>query len=187
MATLTLCAGVVARGQDAATEERLNQMKGKIDDVIAAQESLRKQILDLSRDVRELREQAGKPTGNYAGAEDLKRVAKAVEEVDRKRVEDAEKVRVELNRLRDALLKAPTTPHAKPPPDNPGGDTPKPQANQQGYEYIIKEGETLSSIIQAYREKNIKVTLESIKKANPGLKEDKVRAGQKIFIPAPQP
>ena len=39
--------------------------------------------------------------------------------------------------------------------------------------------------MQAYREKNIKVTVKQIENANPGLKPERLKVGQKIFIPAP--
>ena len=53
---------------------------------------------------------------------------------------------------------------------------------------MVKPGETLSAILQACRDQNIKVTQKQIIDANPGLKPDLLRPGQKIFIPAlPQP
>lgn len=56
---------------------------------------------------------------------------------------------------------------------------------EKGYEYVIQSGDTLSSVAQAYREKNIKVTVDQILKANPGLNANKLKVGQKIFIPTP--
>ena len=50
---------------------------------------------------------------------------------------------------------------------------------------MIQSGDTLDAIVQAYKEKNIKVTVAQILKANPGLKAERLRVGQKIFIPAP--
>jgi len=49
----------------------------------------------------------------------------------------------------------------------------------------VARGDTLSTIVEAYREQNIKVTLDSILKANPGLKPERLQVGQKIIIPAP--
>ena len=114
---LTLALGItpLARGQDAATEERLNKLNGRIDDLIAAQESMRQQITQLAREVQRVREAASKPPGNWASQEDANRLKKAVEEVDRKREADAERVRKELVRIREAVLKSATLP---PPPSS---------------------------------------------------------------------
>jgi TolA-binding protein len=113
LVTLALGITPLARGQDAATEERLNKLNGRIDDLIAAQESMRQQITQLAREVQRVREAAAKPPGNWASQEDANRLKKAVEEVDRKREADAERVRKELVRIREAVLKSATLP---PPP-----------------------------------------------------------------------
>ena len=105
----------LVRAQDAATEERLNKLSGRIDDLIAAQESMRKQLSELSREIESVREVASKPPGNWASQEDANRLKKAVEEVDRKREADAERVRKELVRIREAVLKSATLP---PPPSS---------------------------------------------------------------------
>lgn len=187
VAMAALCGGgLSARAQDAATEERLNKLSGQIDDLRAGQEALRKQIDSLMREVSSLRDQASKPTSAAATPDDLKRVADAVKEVDRKRLEDYDKIRTELLALRKGLL---STPPSKPKPvaqqTDSGVDEKRP-ASEKGFEYEVKPRDTLSIIVQAYRENNIKVTTEQILKANPGLKPEKLRVGQKIWIPAPQ-
>ena len=60
-----------------------------------------------------------------------------------------------------------------------------PSANPETY--VVQSGDTLSVIVQAYNEKGIKVTTKQILKANPGLVPEKMKVGQKIFIPAPKP
>jgi hypothetical protein len=50
----------------------------------------------------------------------------------------------------------------------------------------VQSGDTLSAIIAAYKEKGIKVTEKEIKAANPNLVPEKMRVGQKIWIPAPE-
>src|SRR5689334_14943905 len=89
---LALCAATVTRAEDAATEERLNQLSGKIEDLIAGQEAQRKRVAELAKEIDSLRDQQGKPNGNYASQEDLKRLADSVKEVDRKRMDDNEKI-----------------------------------------------------------------------------------------------
>jgi septal ring factor EnvC (AmiA/AmiB activator) len=193
LAALLLCGISKVRADDAATEERLNQLSGKIEDLIASQETQRKQLADLRREIESLREQASKPTGNFAAQEDLKRVADAVKEVDRKRLEDYEKIRGTIKELGTTLA-------AQPPQRTKKSDsgtmeiaqvekrskTDKSEKSEKGFEYTIKSGDTLSGIVAAYREQNIKVTKDQIIAANPGLVPEKMRLGQKIWIPAPQ-
>jgi hypothetical protein len=186
--------------QDAATDERIKQLNGRIDDLRESQDALKKHIERLVKEVETVREQASKPTGNYASVEDLKALAKSVEEVDRKRVKDYENIDTKLQELKKLLLN-PNSGTTKPPkkgattavPDagteKSGSDkanADKPQADEKGYPYTIKKNDTLDAIVLAYKEKNIKVTVDQILKANPGLVPERMRTGQKIWIPAPQ-
>jgi LysM repeat protein len=111
-----------------------------------------------------------------------------VAEVDHKRMDDAEKIHTELLKLRD-LLKTPmasprqktaSLPKEKSAPEQPATD-------DKVFPYVIQSGDTLEAIVQAYKEKNIKVTVAGILKGNPGLKAERLIVGKKIFIPAPQP
>jgi LysM repeat protein len=54
---------------------------------------------------------------------------------------------------------------------------------EKGYEYTVQSGDTLSAIVQAYRDQGVKVTVDDVLKANPSLKPSSMRVGQKIFIP----
>jgi len=179
-----------AFGQDAATEERLNKLSGQIEDLIASQRAQQKQLEALSKEIDSLREHANKPTATYATPDDLKKLADAIREVDRKRMEDAEKVAAQLGKLGKTLASTPSTPPKREKTNSSNNSettsTDKPAKDEKGYPYTIQQGDTLSVIVQAYREKNIKVTSDQILKANPGLKADKLRVGQKIWIPAPQ-
>jgi hypothetical protein len=182
--------------QDAATEERLNQLAGKIEDLIAAQDTQKKRIAELVREVDSLRDQANKPTGNYASSEDLKRLTEAVREVDRKRVEDNEKIRSEVradllsirkalempagNTRKNSTSGTPAT-HKAPSTGDEGSST---GGDKKGYEYVIQSGDTLGVIAQAYKDKSIKVSVDQILKANPGLDAKKMVPGKKIWIPA---
>ena len=188
LVTLALCSAPAVRAQDAATQERLDKLAGQIEDLTASQEALKNKVSELTKELESVREQASKPTVNYARPEDLKSLAKTVEEVDRKRLDDAEKTRAELLKLRKVLEtplpqpKKPTVSEHKDTPVTPVSSTP-----EKGFEYTIKSGDTLDAIVQGCREKNIKVTVSQILKANPGLKAERLIKGKKIFIPAPQP
>ncbi len=185
---LTLSLGAVPAGsaQDAATEERLNKLSGQIEDLIAGQKQEKERLASLAREMENLREQASKPTANYAAQEDLKRLADSVREVDRKRLEDYDKITTELRKLGKTLA-APIPSSKKSTPttalDSPDASKASPSA--KGFEYVIEKNDSLSAIVKAYAEKNIKVTTEQILKANPGLDPNRLRVGKKIFIPAP--
>ena len=56
-------------------------------------------------------------------------------------------------------------------------------ANQQGYYYTVKAGDSLSLIVKGYRDSGVKVTRQQILDANPNLKPDLMIKGAKIFIP----
>jgi LysM repeat protein len=188
LVTLALCSTPAVRAQDAATQERLDKLSGRIEDLTAAQETLKKQLSELSRELEGVREQSGKPNTSYARQEDVKSLAEAIKEVDRKRMDDAEKIHTELLKLRKVLETPVPTPKQKAAPvpkDNPVST--KPTTPEKGFEYVIKSGDTLDAVALAYREKNIKITVAQILSANPGLKAERLIVGKKIFIPAPQP
>jgi septal ring factor EnvC (AmiA/AmiB activator) len=189
LVALTLFTAPALRAQPAATEERLNKLNGRIDDLSDRLEALRADLQKLSRAMDDLRAEASKPKGDYASQEDLKRVAEAVKEVDRKRLDDAETIRKELRDLAKGLKAAPVSGGKRSNPAVAATDPSEPLksgGSDKGFEYVIKSGDTLSVIVAAYREKNIKVSTEQILKANPNLVPEKMRPGQKIFIPAPQ-
>ena len=184
---LALVAGSSLRAQDAATEERLNRLTGQIEDLIAANKAQQKQIADLNRQIEGLREQSAKPATTYATPDDLRRLAEQVKEVDRKRLEDYDKIHSDLLKLRGVLTSAPTRPtHPATPARDEAANQEQKDHPDKVYEYVIQSGDTLSVIVQAYREKNIKITTDQILKANPGLKAEKLHPGQKIVIPVPQ-
>ncbi len=172
--------GVLA--QDAAVEERLNKLGGQIEDLLAAQAQTQKQVAELARELASLREQMGSIGGHLASQEDLRRLTEKVAEIDKKRSSDNEMVARELEKLGKAAAAAPV--HRSRPPAVE--DTPAAAGPQKGYEYVIQKGDTISTIVQAYREKGAKVSVTEILNANPGLNPSKLSVGKKIFIPAPK-
>jgi len=188
LVTLALCVPPALRAQDAATEERLNKLSARIDDIEASRDALKKRVDELAKEVESVREQSAKPNTSYARPEDLKSLAEKVQEVDRKRMDDAEKIHTELLKLRK-VLEMPVAPPKK-APVSAHKDTaviPDSTTPDKGFEYVIKSGDTLDAIVQAYREQKVKVTVAQVLKANPGLKAERLIVGKKIFIPAPQP
>ena len=117
----------------------------------------------------------------------LRKLAEKLQEIENKRVADNERIVKAIEKLEKAPASGARAPRNLPttetPRNNPGPGGPA----EKGYEYVIASGDTLSTIAQAYREKGVKVTVEQILKANPGLKEKSLKVGQKVFIPASQP
>lgn len=176
----------VSRAQDAAVEERLNKLSAQIQDLVDAKDAQNKRLEELARQVRELQEQQNKPNASYASQEDVKQLAGKLQEIDRKRQDDNELILKKIEGL-GKTLSAPVKSYTAPKPVPSAGDSSAPPPNDKGYEYVIQSGDSLWAIVRAYNEKNIKVTEDQILKANPGLRADRLRVGQKIFIPAPQP
>src|SRR6516164_448380 len=174
-----------AHAQDAATEEKINQLSGKIDNLIEAQETLRKRISEISRELDGLRDKADKPTGNYADKEDLKRLGEAIKEVDKKRLEDYDKIHNDLLKLSQTLTKSagagPGSKTKSTPVEASGSDKGATTDKGTFEPYVVQQGDTLDAIVQAYKAKNIKITVQQIMKANPGLVPEKMHVGQKII------
>ncbi len=180
--TALLAMPMISPAQDAATEERFNKLSAQIDVLMEAKEVQNKKIDALEKQVSDLQGQLNKPQGNYASAEDLKQVADAVKEVDKKRVADNERVLNELEKLGKTLSSG-----------SGGGrrpavsmDTPKTTFDPATphMEHKVQSGETLDAIVKAYREKGIKITVPQILAANPGLKPETLKPGKTIIIPA---
>ena len=146
---------------------------------------LQKRLADVLKELQDVREQAAKPSGNYASAEDLKQLAEKVREVDRKRAEDRELILDEIKKLGKAMAASSSAGRAPRVTDETRGGTEKPASPEKGYEYVIQSGDTLSTVVAAYREMGVKVTWDQVLKANPNLKPESLKVGQKVFIPAP--
>jgi len=180
---------VAARAQDAATQQQIDKLSGQIQDVLAAQAAQEKRISALERQISDLGSQANQAgAGGFASQDDLKKLAEQVQEIDKKRQEDNERVLKELEQLEKSLGASPPGRHS-PPEISP---TPLKShstdgGGQTGYDYTVRKGDTILAIAKAYRDQGIKVTTDQILKANPGLDPKNLKVGQKIFIPAPAP
>jgi len=184
---ISLLVPAALRGQDAAVEERLNKLAAQLEDLQTARVKLDERIGELAKEVSNLRDQTAKPSGNFASQEELRKLAEQLQEIDRKRVADNEKIVKEIEKI----VKAGAGPR-------PGKKAEKPvvESVEKGptassgsgkvFEYVIQNGDTLSTIALAYREKGIKITSDQIVKANEGLKPNSLKVGQKIYIPAPE-
>jgi TolA-binding protein len=189
-----LCAGPIVRAQAPAAsqeiEENYKRLKGVVDDMHEAQDALQKRITALQKEISELREEQSKPHGDYATREELKHLAETIQEIDRKREADNERILKEISKLGKTIASTPpprnTT--SKPPRDTkskPEADA-GPAHDEDGFNYTIKSNDSFVSIAKAYRDSGVKVTSDQIAKANPNVNPGKLFIGQKIWIPAPK-
>lgn len=184
-----LCAAPALRAEDAAaaaaarqeSEENYKILKGNISDLSDANMALRKKVESLEREIADLRAQLAKPAGNFATPDDLKHLADAIEEIDKKREADKKLILKEISDLGRSLTHSGSHVRETPPED----EKPLAPANpdQPTFTYTVKDGDYLSTIARAYREKGIKVTVDQILAANPGLKATALYPGKKILIP----
>ncbi len=184
----------VVWAQDDANQQQMDKLSGQIQDLQAAQLQQSKRIEALEKQISDLQGQLNQPAANTANSDDLKKLAEQVQEIDKKRQEDNDRVLKELERL-EKSLGASSSGHRSAPDISPditltptptrGHPTTGPSGPQNGYDYTVRSGDTVLAIAKAYRAQGIKVTTDQILKANPGLDAKNMKVGQKIFIPAP--
>jgi len=175
-------AAAIAARQDA--DDRYQRLSASVQELQAANAGLQKKLSGLIEELHKMREEAAHNGANYATHEDLNRLAEKLREVDQKREADN-------RRILDALEKLAKTPLPAVPAANgengPSGKQKSEKAEQRqtekGYWYEIKREDKLSMIVQEYRKKGVKVTLQQVKDANPDVNPNRLLVGQKIWIP----
>jgi phage tail protein X len=180
--TFTVCA---ARGQDAATQQQIDQINGKLQDLLDAQAAQGKRLDAVEKSISDLQDKLNQPAvNNSASADDLKKLAEQVQEIDKKRQDDNDLILKQIASLGKISGGSGSSHHSSP---NVSTNTSDQTATgpQKGYDYTIAPGDMVSTIAKAYRDKGVKVTTDQILKANPGLNPNSLIVGKKIFIPDP--
>ena len=179
-------AASLGRAQDTATQQQIDQLNGRIQDIYGILDKQGKRLDALEKSVNDLQDKLNQPgANNFASADDLKKLAGQVQEIDKKRQADNEQILKALEKLDKALGVASSGRGAAPAVSN--DNTPATNGAQKGFYYEIKKDDTLSAIAKAYSaELKAKVTVEQILAANPGLEPKNMAVGKKIFIPQPQ-
>ena len=178
----------LARAQDAATQQQIDKLSGQIQDLLDAQAAQGKRIDALEKQIGDLSDKLNQPdANNSASADDLKKLAEQVQEIDKKRQADNELILKEIEKL--GKVSGGTTSHILQPVDSTSSTNTNsvstPSGPQKGYDYEVKSGDTLSGIAKACRAQGVKVTVSQIEAANPGLNPNNLVVGKKIFIPQP--
>jgi LysM repeat protein len=184
LAASPLCA------QDAATQQQIDDINGTLQSIQDTQRQQNQRLTALEKQINDLQDKLSQPAANNsASADDLKKLADQVQEIDKKRQDDNEHVLKALENLEKSMGATPSG-HKQPPvtqidtPNTAGGSSGG-GAQQKGYYYEVKSGDTLSAISKAYRAQGIKVSVDQILAANPGLTAKNLEVGKKVFIPQP--
>jgi len=178
----TVCA---ARAQDAATQQQIDQLNGKLQDLLDAQAAQDKRIGTLEKSISDLQDKLSQPAAaDSASADDLKKLAAQVQEIDKKRQDDNDLILKQIANFGKGGGGSPASHRSSPAVST---NTPDATATgpQKGYDYTIAANDTVSGIAKAYRAQGVKVTTAQILGANPGLNPNSLVVGKKIFIPDP--
>jgi LysM repeat protein len=166
--------------------ERFKLIRGEMEAMQEAYELQRKKIDALTAELKQLRKAnqqlAMQAKLQYATQQDVNAINTRIDQVDKNRKKDRDLILTEftkLNRKLGQLANAQQAPVAIPEP---------PEPNEEFIEHTVEKGEFLSAIIVAYNQhlksKGFKpITTRDILNANPKLKPELIRVGQKIKIP----
>jgi cell division protein ZapA (FtsZ GTPase activity inhibitor) len=192
-----------ALGQDAAAtnaaavaeqqgvDEKFKQLSADIANLRAADQALLDKLSALKEDVQQLRTEQARLAANSSVQDDLKLLARKIEDVDKKRQDDKDMISEEIKKS-SARLEKLLGDAASPPPKSSTKTPPAPGAppTVNGVSYSIKDGDRLIDIVKAYnadfKSKGMKtISLKQVKDANKDVDWTKLKVGQKIVIPLP--
>jgi predicted RNase H-like nuclease (RuvC/YqgF family) len=168
-----------------AQEEQLRTLSTRVANLEEANLSLQKKIQELTTELFKLREDVARAANTREVAsiqESIRRLEAAVKEVDDKRISDNNKVLAAIESIQDSIKSRPAPPGRSTPPARTGTRS----ANQEGYHYTIKSGDTLSGLVAALRAEGLKVSMKEVMDANPDVDWRRLQVGSTIFIPKPE-
>lgn len=148
--------------EDAEAERRkILKAADQVDRMDAAVEDMKSRITALEKILEEVKQQSNSLKESLANA-----AAQSKKEKD-SLLEEVSKMLAEMKAREKKVESAPQP------------------AEREGYEHIVAKGDTLSSIVQAYnKEYGLKLTVDSLRKANQLPKDAPLKVGQKLLIPS---
>lgn len=162
-------------------EEKNRRMEANMEELQSTLEVLRKRLESQSSEIVSLREELTRSKGDSVKPSQLDALAQEMTKtMNEYRKKDRELILGELNKLRADLLDEVRQGSRSTPPPNA---TRVPEPVGDHYDYTIESGNTISSIVKAFRDQGVNVTQEDVIKANPGIKPTGLQVGQTIKIP----
>ncbi len=179
-------AAATAAAQEEA-EARYRSLASQVAGLKEAQDLHSQQIAALEKSLRELSEQVVRAANQTATQEKLGQLAEQIRRVDEARVAENKKIFETIDELHRILKNMAAAPPPRPLPA-PTTTTPpaaSTTASEDMFEYVVQKNDTLDRIVQAYRSQGFKVSYKAVREANPKVNWDRLRIGQKIYIPKP--
>ena len=191
-------------------EDRLRRVERDLEAVKETNESLRKKLTTIEAGMSEVsRAAVDRANANNnilkltASKDELAQLANALKESEQHREADkkwfVEQLK-ELGRVMGAASSTPPPTHSSSSPkagkaksDSSAKTTPLPPGvPDSGVYHLVEKNQTALEILKAYNDDQKskgrpgKITLKQLEAANPGADMNKLRAGQKLFIPIPE-
>lgn len=162
-------------------EEKNRRMEANMEELQSTLEVLRDRLQAQSSEIVSLREELTRSKGDSVKPSQLDALAQEMTKtMNEYRKKDRELILGELNKLREDLLaEVRQGSRATPPPST----TRAPEPVGDHYAYTIEAGNTISSIVKAFRDQGVNVSTEDVLKANPGVRPTSLQPGQTIKIP----
>ena len=143
----TVC---LARGQDAATQQQIDKLSGQIQDILVTQETQTKRLDALEKQISDLGDKLNQPVaaGDNASADDLKKLAAQVQEIDKKRQADNAQILKTIEKL-GKVSGGSTAGHKSSPAVSSTTTTESSTSGaagpKKGYDYTIAAGDTVAA------------------------------------------
>lgn len=171
--------------------EQIRQLRGGLEELKGAYNLQIRKMMALEQEVKTLRsanENLKRDSAlRFASNKDIDELATKLMEMDKNRRNDLQIT----NKQIDEILKTVEKLAATPVPAAPQIRNNPPPAKFKAREHVVQSGEFLSTILQAYNSAfkaeglSGRVSQDQVLKANPGMKADRLLAGQKLLIPLP--
>ena len=193
-------------------EDRLRRVERDLEAVKEANDSLRKKLSSLDTVVTEVsRTAVDRANSNNnllkltASKDELLQLERALKDSEQRREADKKWFVEQLRELSKVMGAAPSAPPSFTPTSPPKAGKTKsaattdeksrphpPGVPDTGVFHLVEKNQTALEILKAYNDDQKakgrpgKLTLKQLEAANPGANLDKLRSGQKLFIPIPE-
>jgi len=188
-------------------EDKLRRVERDLEAVKEANDSLRKKLAELQRTTDTVSEEAAKVATassnalqTRAGKQELNQLRDALKESESRREADKKLFLEKFEELRKLMAGGASAP--PPPAPKAGKSRSDPPAEKSrplppgvadtGVYHVIEKNQTALEILKAYNDdlkakgRTAKISFAQLQAANPGVNLDRLRTGQKLFIPIPE-